>query len=125
MLCYVADIRCQEKGKVGIKCVILLPRESVGREVIQECNEYVVLVACSAGGWREGLVSSATLPHCHNPDELNMFSHLNVGPGAACTGQVRLCSERTETVTAGSTLLEALGRLGPIGSKILTLKDGL
>ena len=53
-----------------------------------------------------------------------MISHLKVGPGAACTGQVRLCSERTETVTAGSTLLEALGRLGPIGSKILTLKDG-
>ena len=30
----IADIRCQEKGKLGIKCVILLARESVGREVL-------------------------------------------------------------------------------------------
>ena len=69
-------------------------------------------------GGREGLVR-ATLPHCHclslsAPDQI-MFSHLKVGPGTACTGQVKLCSD-----TAGSTLLEAC-----LVAQILTLKDGI
>ena len=51
-----------------------------------------------------------------------MFPHLKLGRGAAWTGQVRLCSDMTETVIAGSTLLEAFGALPPIGSKILRLE---
>ena len=90
-----------------------------------------MFIACSGWDWREELVSTVTLAHCHSDDpdqirsDLMMFSHLNVGLGAACTGQVKLCSERTVTVTAGSTLLEAWGGLRPIGSKISRLKAGI
>ena len=41
--------------------------------MIQECNEYVVFVACQGG-----LVSA----HCDDPDPI-MFSHLKLGLGAA------------------------------------------